>query len=163
MGDERLVRQTSSTHGPEGYITADSAVIARTQERLRRKLEDAVGEFTFHESDLQSEAETLVIAYGVTARAAREAVQAQRADGKPVSLLILKTLWPVPEALIREAAGNHAEILVVEMNLGQYVNEIRRVVRDRAVRFFGTMDGNLVTPAQIRESIRNPNREGMPS
>jgi 2-oxoglutarate ferredoxin oxidoreductase subunit alpha len=163
MGDERLVRQTSSTHGPDGYITADSVVIARTQDRLRRKLEDAVGEFTFFESDLQPEAETLVIAYGVTARAAREAVQAERADGKPISLLILKTLWPVPEALIREAAGTHSEVLVVEMNLGQYVNEIRRVVRDRAVRFFGTMDGNLVTPAQIRESIRNPNREGMPS
>lgn len=163
MGDERLVRQTSSTHGPEGYITADSAVIARTQERLRRKLEDAVGEFTFYESDLQPEAETLVIAYGVTARAAREAVQAERAEGNPTSLLILKTLWPAPEALIREAAGTHSEILVVEMNLGQYVNEIRRVVRDRTVRFFGTMDGNLITPAQIRESIRNPNREGMPS
>ena len=161
MGDPRLVRQTSSTHGSDGYITADSAVIGRTQDRLRRKLEDAVGEFTFYESDLQPEAETLVIAYGVTARAARQAVRAERAEGNPASLLILKTLWPVPEAAIRDAVGNHAEVLVVEMNLGQYVNEIRRVVRDREVRFFGTMDGNLVTPAQIRESIRNPNREGI--
>jgi 2-oxoglutarate/2-oxoacid ferredoxin oxidoreductase subunit alpha len=154
MGGERLVRQTSSTHGPDGYITADAEIIARTQDRLRRKLEDAVGEFAFYEADLRPEAETLAIAYGVTARAAREAVRAERAAGNPVSLLILKTLWPVPEALIREIAGNHRDILAVEMNLGQYVHEIRRVLRDKEVRFFGTMDGNLIAPHQIREALR---------
>ncbi|MEJ2475641.1 MAG: hypothetical protein P8Y74_17400 [Desulfobacterales bacterium] len=74
-------------------------------------------------------------------------------SGRPVSLLILKTLWPVPETLIREKAEHVQRVVVAEMNLGQYVREIQRVLPDKTVDFLGRMDGRLISPQQIMETI----------
>ena len=74
---------------------------------------------------------------------------------KPISLLILKTLWPVPENLIREKAGSAKRIVVVEMNFGQYVREIERILPDKKIDFLGRMDGQLITPDQIKQIVVN--------
>jgi 2-oxoglutarate/2-oxoacid ferredoxin oxidoreductase subunit alpha len=153
IGDQTLVRQTSSTHGVNGYITVDPDEIQTFQLRLEKKLMAHVDEFTHFDRDLDPQAGTLVVAYGVTARAARVAVAASRAAGKSVSLLIPKTLWPVPERLIRDAAAAHDRVVVVEMNMGQYVREVRRVLPGKPVIFLGQMNGNLIKPEQIREVI----------
>ena len=155
LGADRLVRQTSSTHGPDGYITTDAAQIAANQVRLNRKLESAVSSFSFHEAVDNSAADTLVIVYGVTTRAAREAVEEMNRDGQAVSMLALKTLWPVPEQLIRTKAQSCRRIVVVEMNLGQYVREIERVLPGTEIVFYGRMDGDLISPEQIKEVIAN--------
>jgi 2-oxoglutarate ferredoxin oxidoreductase subunit alpha len=94
-----------------------------------------------------------VVVYGVTARAARVAVAASRAAGQPVSLLTPKTLWPVPERLIVDTAATYDRVVVVEMNMGQYVREIRRLLPGKQVDFLGQMNGDLIKPEQIREVI----------
>ncbi len=153
MGGDTLVRQTSSTHGPDGYITTDAQVIAQTQMRLTNKLTSKIHEFSFYEEAGMAGADTLVIVYGVTARAAKVAVEEANRDGHRISLLILKTLWPVPEDLIRQKAESARQVMVVEMNLGQYVREIQRVLSDKKIAFLGQMNGNLITPRQIRRFI----------
>ena len=155
IGGNTLVRQTSSTHGPDGYITTNPETIARNQARLSRKLLSTIDTFSFYEEDAMPDADTLVVAYGVTARAARVAVQQARQAGGRVSLLVLKTLWPVPEKLIRQKAQTAKRVVVVEMNLGQYVREIERVLKDKPVVFLGQMDGNLIAPRQIGKVIAN--------
>ncbi len=152
IGGNVPVRQTSSTHGPDGYITTDPDQISANQWRLQQKLEGAVDRYTFFDEHAEN-ADTLVISYGVTARAASDAVRWCRQVGNPVGLLILKTLWPVPEPLIREKAAPYRRVVVVEMNLGQYVHEIRRVLKDRPVEFLGQMDGRLITPGKIKEAV----------
>jgi 2-oxoglutarate ferredoxin oxidoreductase subunit alpha len=153
IGGERLSRQTSSTHGEDGYITPDPSHIAALVRRLKRKLEGQVDKFSYHQADLQPEADTLVISFGVTARAARQACREMNAQGKPVSLAVLKTLWPVPEDLLRKLAGGAKRIVVAEMNLGLYVREVERVLCDKTVDFVGEMDGKLVSPQKIKEAI----------
>ena len=153
IGHEVLVRQTSSTHGADGYITTDSAAIARNQERLQDKLLSAVDRFSMHELYSYKQAGTLLIAYGVSARAAKAVFNAQKQQGEPISLLVLKTLWPVPENVIQQAARPAKRIVVVEMNLGQYVREIKRIVPGKTVDFCGQMDGRLITPARIKEAV----------
>lgn len=153
IGDSTLVRQTSSTHGANGYITVDPDEIDAFQSRLEKKLTAHVDQFTLFEQDTDPQAKTLVLAYGVTARAARAAVAASRAAGKPVSLLIPKTLWPVPQRLIVDAAAPCDRLVVVEMNMGQYVREIRRLLPGKPVTFLGRMNGNLIKPEQIAEVI----------
>jgi 2-oxoglutarate ferredoxin oxidoreductase subunit alpha len=155
IGDSILVRQTSSTHGADGYITTDYHQIGRNQERLKTKLESAVHAFSFHEAFPGEGADTLLVAYGVTARAAKAVHQTFASEGLALALLILKTLWPVPEALIREKAAGVKRVVVVEMNTGQYVREIKRVLPDKDVQFFGQMDGRLISPNQIGEVIRH--------
>ncbi|MDP3283049.1 MAG: pyruvate flavodoxin/ferredoxin oxidoreductase, partial [Desulfobacterales bacterium] len=71
IGGKTPVRQTSSTHGDDGYITTDYNIISRFQNRLKNKIESAAGSFAFHESFIEEEADTLIITYGVTARAAK--------------------------------------------------------------------------------------------
>jgi len=155
IGGERLVRQTSSTHGADGYITTDPAQIASMQERLNAKLNQSVSAFTYYDEYRVSGADTLVIAYGVTARAAMAAVKKLQQSDSKASLLILKTLWPVPEALIREQAAPYKRVVVAEMNLGQYVREIRRVLAGKKIDFLGQMNGELIKPGRIQEVIQN--------
>ncbi len=154
IGDKSLVRQTSSTHGPDGYITTSPDVISASQTRLMNKLNSTVNRYSFHETSIE-DSDTMILTYGVTARAAREAGETMKKEGKPVSLMVLKTLWPVPEELIKEKTKNTERVLVVEMNMGQYVNEIKRILPDKRIGFLGQMDGRLITPQRIMEEIKN--------
>ena len=136
-------------------MRAELSAIARNQERLEQKLLSAIDRFSFHEAYHIENADTLLIAYGVSARAAKAVFKEQKRQGKPISLLILKTLWPVPQDVIRQAARNARRIVVVEMNLGQYVREIKRILPRKPVVFCGQMDGRLITPTRITEAINN--------
>jgi 2-oxoglutarate ferredoxin oxidoreductase subunit alpha len=78
-----------------------------------------------------------------------------KSTGKPVRLLLLKTLWPVPEIVIRKAAEDVKRVVVVEMNLGQYVREIERILGEKKVDFCGQMDGWLISPNKIKEAVTN--------
>ena len=152
IGGPRLVRQTSSTHGRDGYITVDREAIAQNQNRLENKLKTAVDQFSFYDF-YDADTDTLLITYGVTSRAAKTALADLKEGGTPIAHLVLKTLWPVPKNLIRDIAGRFSKIVVIEMNMGQYVREIQRVVGDKPVEFFGLMDGNLITPTCIKEVL----------
>ena len=152
IGDSIPVRQTSSTHGADGYITTDAGEIRSFQRRLQDKLQISIEHYSYHEF-IAENTRTLLITYGVTARAAKAACRLLRQQGRPVSLLVLKTLWPLPEALIRRSARQAERVVVIEMNLGQYVDEIRRILPDKQIDFFGQMDGHLITPRQIEEVI----------
>ena len=149
------VRQTSSTHGANGYITTDQTQISRILKRLQAKLESAVAEFSFYDLLTADKSETLLISYGVTARAAKAVYKELKNTERPVSLLILKTLWPVPIEVIRRAAKGFKRVVVVEMNLGQYVGEVQRILPDQHIDFYGQMDGHLITPHKIKEAVIN--------
>ena len=153
VGGNIPVRQTSSTHGPDGYITTVYDEISNNQKRLHKKLVSGVDRFSFYDTRMAAGADTLLLTYGVTARAAHSVYKKLKNRKKPVSLLILKTLWPVPEKLIRETAGKVKRVVVAEMNLGQYVREVERILPDKTVHFLGQMDGRLITPNQIEEVI----------
>lgn len=155
IGGPVLVRQTSSTHGPDGYITIDPRVIEANQERLQNKILAAEERITLYEENHRKGADTLVISYGVTSRAVEDACALLDKKGKPVSFLTLKTLWPVPETLLLKASERYARIVVIEMNLGQYVGEIQRVLCGKKVDFYGQMNGILIKPAKIMEVIEN--------
>ena len=153
IGGNRLVRQTSSMHGPDGFITTDSKQISHNQSRLEQKVESKLDDYVFYDWEPAVNADTLVITYGVTTRAARDAIQTLTGTGHPVSHLTLKTLWPVPHRLIREFAAPYRRIVVPEMNLGQYIHEIERILAGKNIIFLGQMNSVLITPQQILELI----------
>jgi 2-oxoglutarate/2-oxoacid ferredoxin oxidoreductase subunit alpha len=147
------VRQTSSTHGPDGFITTDPAEIARGLTRMQSKINAAADQLAVIDHHPAEGADTLIVTYGVTSRAAGAAAHDLQRRGKPASLLVLKTLWPVPEAAIRHAAGGVQRILVAEMNLGQYVREIERILPGKEIGFCGQMDGRLIAPETLVEAV----------
>ena len=155
IGGDVLVRQTSSTHGANGYITTDHDEIAAMIKRLKTKIQGAIDEFSYYDCYKADNAKTLMISYGVSSRAAKAVFNELNSTGHPVSLLVLKTIWPVAEKIIRREAREVKRVVVIEMNLGQYVNEIQRIVPDKPVELLAQMDGRLITPRAIKEKVIN--------
>ena len=149
MGGKTPVRQTSSSHGPDGFITSDPELLEKGINRIRDKLLEDRDILSFHRLDPDPAADILLIVYGVTARAAKDAVGALRDQSYRVSLLILQALYPVPEKLLRKEISKVSRVIVVEMNLGHYVREIERMSGAVEVEFFGKMNGELISPEEI--------------
>jgi 2-oxoglutarate/2-oxoacid ferredoxin oxidoreductase subunit alpha len=166
IGGEHITRFTGSSHDELGFLTKDPAKVGRLNEHLRRKIEDHRDEIELVRADMEPGAATLFIAYGITARAQAEAVREARAAGRAVSALTLQTLWPVPETAIltavTETHGALRRIVVAELNLGEYRQEVERVVyrwtaqgRHPAPDIVGInrVDGELITPGQFLEAV----------
>ncbi len=154
IGADTLVRQTSSTHGINGYITIDPEEILNINSRLSNKIIDSIEEFAFYEDHIKKDSDTLIITYGISSSSAIEAYYLAEKDSKSISVLTLKTLWPVCENLIKEKAEDFKNILVIEMNQGQYINEIKRVLPDKNIQFLGRMNGSLIKPHEILKAIK---------
>jgi len=154
-GGPHTLRVTTSTHDERGFLTKSPAVVDALNRRLASKVEDHLDEATLVEPDLQAGAGALVVSYGVTALAARAAVAALRRSGTPVSHLVVRTLWPVPEEPIRRASRGVGRVVVPELNLGQYRREVERVVRGSAeVTGVNRVDGGLLTFEEIVRGIQ---------
>lgn len=149
LGGPHLVRYTTSMHDQAGLLTKDPDVIAAMLTHYERKITDHVDEIARYELEEEAGADTLVVAYGVTARAAREAVARARGKGARVSLLVLKTLYPVPERLLADALAPVSRVVVPEMNLGQYVEELRKLADGRELISLAKMNTELLTPEEI--------------
>jgi len=150
---EQFFRITSSTHGRDNYITADTQVIEDAVDGLAHKLDTVNEELSSIEIVGDGKDTTLLVVYGVTARAAREAVTGLRRDGQRVALMVIKTLFPLAEKVIAEAIQGREKVVVIEMNLGQYVQEIRRLSGTVPVHFFGQMNGELISPETIAREV----------
>ncbi len=102
------------------------------------------------------DAEIVVVGFGSAGRVAYSAVRAARAEGIPVGLLRPVTLSPFPFDQIAELAGHASAILVVEMNAGQMLEDVRLAAGKRLpVSFYGRMGGMVPFPDEILTEIRH--------
>lgn len=100
------------------------------------------------------DAEYIVVAYGLVARIAHRAVEIAREHGIRVGLLRPVTLYPFPYAEIGRLAGQVNGVLVVEMNSGQMVEDVRLGVEGRKpVRFYGRMGGVIPSPEEVVSAL----------
>ena len=80
------------------------------------------------------------------------AVREARKRGRKVSSLILQTLFPVPQKVIRQSLEGIKKVVVPEMNMGQYMLEIERLAPDSVeVVSVGKMNTTLLSPGEILE------------
>ena len=91
--NEHQVRMTASTHDTKGILQNSSKEALDNSRRLQEKLVTNLAEFTHYHLDEQKDAKCLLMSYGITAQAAREAVKIIRDSGKKISLLIAGTLF----------------------------------------------------------------------
>ena len=153
FGGPHLLRFTTSTHNEFGHITKDPEEIRKLNQHLSAKIEAQRDEIALVKTDLQEGADTIIISYGIVARAVEEAVREIRGKGLEVSVLTIYSLWPVPEKAICAAMKRVQRVIVPELNLGQYRREIERLARsDQEILGINHMDGNLISPAEIIEA-----------
>ncbi|HSW36098.1 MAG TPA: hypothetical protein VLH18_05810 [Candidatus Limnocylindrales bacterium] len=141
------VRITASTHDCKGDLQHTTPEALANSRRLAEKVEKNIDSYTFYDWN-DAAGETVVVAYDVTAAAAREAVDRLCSDGKKVSLLIPKTLFPVPPKYL-EILGRYKKVIMVEENMqGQY----REILFGKSARSgvcSVTAVGRLITPEEI--------------
>ena len=129
---------------------------------LERWMEIEANEVRFKEFYLD-EAEIVVVGFGTAGRVAYSAVRAARAEGIPVGLLRPISLSPFPMDKVRELAEKASSFLVVEMNSGQMLDDVRLAVGGKApVEFYGRMGGVVPFPDEILEEIRRIAKEPPP-
>jgi len=108
------------------------------------------------ETVLTDDAEIVLVAFGTSARIARSAVSFARQEGIKAGLVRPITLFPFPEKIISEIAERVPRILVVEMNLGQMVEDVRLAVNGKApVSFYGRPGGANLVVEDILCAVRN--------
>ena len=106
------------------------------------------------ESYLTEDADIVVVAFGASSRVSRSAVNAARAKGIKAGLFRPITLWPYPVDALEKTVGTAKKYLVVEMNMGQMIEDVKLAVNGRKpVEFFGRTGGIIPTPAEVLAQI----------
>ncbi len=101
------------------------------------------------------DADVIVVAYGISARISRGAVEKARKQGIKAGLIRPITLWPFPSELISKAANEPRIFLTVEMSCGQMVEDVRLAVSGNApVVFWGRPGGGVPTVEQVFDKIK---------
>ena len=118
--------------------------------RLQAKLRDIAANEVRWEEYSTEDAEILLVAFGTVGRVCQSVVRDAREKGLKVGLLRPITLWPFPSARLTELAEQVRGMLVVEMNAGQMVEDVRLAVEGRCpVSFYGRMGGIVPLPDEI--------------
>jgi 2-oxoglutarate ferredoxin oxidoreductase subunit alpha len=160
-GDGLRVHSTGLTHTADGFPTQQPALAGRAVQRLVDKIERHRAEIERFETVQTEDAEFVIVAVGIVARAARRAVADLRADGIKAGLLRPITLWPFPERAMREAAARARRVLVAEMNAGQLALEVERLAgAPGKVARLNRIDGEPIAPAEIVAKIRELAADG---
>ena len=154
VGGEVKVTVTGSAHDWQGRLKKPSPEVVELLLHLQRKIEAHAAEMAMVRSDLDPEASCLLVSYGITARAARQAVGMLRKEGFPISFLQIQTLFPVPTEALRRAAAGIRTVLVAEENLtGQYRAVLAPLLNDRRLMGINKI-GSMISPAEIVRAIR---------
>jgi 2-oxoglutarate ferredoxin oxidoreductase subunit alpha len=116
------------------------------------KIESAEEDIALVKRNIEADAETLIISYGITSRSVAVAVKKMREQGYKVSSLTVQSLYPVPRATLSKALVGIERVIVPEMNMGQYIQEIQRLI-PAGVKVVGVnkMDTTLISPDEIIE------------
>lgn len=155
FGDENILRVTGLVHDEYGYSTADPQIAGQLVQRLQDKIDQAAHLLPQPQYFGSDDPAAVVISFGISARAAREAVLRACEQGIPTRLVQLPTIFPFPEQAVREACLPARTVFVVEMNGGQLCREVRAsgIAREKVVSI-NRADTSVITPAEIWQKIK---------
>ncbi|HBH04449.1 MAG TPA: pyruvate flavodoxin/ferredoxin oxidoreductase [Candidatus Rokubacteria bacterium] len=153
LGGPRKVTLTGSAHNKDGWLRKNDPETLEVLRHLEAKVAARAADLTLVTEDLDAGADTVVVSYGITARAAREAVRAARAAGRRVSFVGLLTLFPVPAAALRAAVGGARRVVVAEENLGGLYRRVLAGALPGVELSSVNKLGGMIRPAEILEAL----------
>ncbi|MGD8384226.1 MAG: 2-oxoacid:acceptor oxidoreductase subunit alpha [Lysobacterales bacterium] len=159
-GDGYRTHTTGLTHKESGFPTQVPTEVTRVTKRLLEKIERQRDRIEQFESVHCDDAEILVVAIGIAARASERAVNMARQRGIKAGLLRPVTLWPFPENELRRLAAGAGHVLVPEMNAGQLILEVQRLCPDSVtVTGLNRFDGEPTRPDEVLAKIEELSHE----
>ena len=156
FGDGYRFHVTGLAHDDTGFPIRPGTEVAGELHRLKHKIDLARKMVERVEEIALADADVIIVAYGITSRAAKAAVSAARAKGLRIGLFRLVTIWPFPGKRLAEVARNAKGILVAEMNMGQVILTVSHSVRgDVRIEGLNRTDGEPIKPDQIVDAARS--------
>jgi len=131
MGQNKRVANVSYYVGDyDTYLREKYAEIDKNEQR--------------YENYRVGDAEVVIVAYGISSRIAREAVNYARQVGLKLGLIRLKTLVPYPVKAFEEIPESCKGLLCVEMNiLGQMVDDVKVATKSKYPVYFHGSSKNV--------------------
>lgn len=124
--------------------------------RLQEKYQEITRKEVRYENYKTEDAEYLLVGFGTSSRLCREAVNILRKSGIKAGLFRPITLWPFPEKELAKAAKGVKKTLVVEMNAGQMLEDVRLSIgTDKPIDFYGKMGGIVPVADEIIERVKS--------
>ncbi len=146
---------TGLMHDMWGFPTEEPRFVYELTQHLMDKIEDHGKEITRVKEFFVDDAACLLVSYGSPARTALHLLENRRARGEKLGLLELQTLWPFPHEAVRERCASVDSVIVVEMNTGQILHEVKKAVADPDKVFLANrIDGDFITPTDILNVLR---------
>ena len=146
---------TGLFHDMWGFPSSEPRTIHGLLHHLVDKLENRTNLIARYQEYYLEDADYLIISYGSAARSARHVVENRRLRGEKFGLLELQTLWPFPHDIVREKCAHAKFVVVVEMNMGQILREVKLAVdQPQNVFLANRIDGVFITPEDIINIIR---------
>lgn len=145
---------TGLHHDAKGFPTEEIETCRLLIERLFNKVEAHQDEIDLYEEFMMEDAEVLIIAYGSVSLAAKEAIRHLRAAGIKAGLFRPITLWPSPAVRIKHWTDKIKKVLCVELNIGQYRDEIQRASSRLDIEGLFKVNGRAISPYEIVEKVK---------
>jgi 2-oxoglutarate ferredoxin oxidoreductase subunit alpha len=132
----------------------------KTNLRLLRRWEEVQTKELRYKEYFLEDAEIVVVGFGTAGRVALSAVRAAREQSLKVGLFRPVTVAPYPYARVAELASKAKSLLVVEMNSGQMLEDVRLAVNGRTpIEFYGRLGGVIPFPDEILNEIQSLAKE----
>ena len=107
-----------------------------------------------YEEYLMDDAEVCVVAFGITARVAKNAINEARAKGVKVGMIRPITLWPFPKKPLAAAADKCKAFITVEMNMGQMIDDVKLAIEcKKPVYLCNRVGGMIPSPEEVLAKI----------
>ena len=127
----------------------------KTNIRLLKRWEEIQAKEIRYKEYYLDDAEFVVVGFGTAGRVALSAVRAARAQGIKVGLFRPVTVSPFPYGRVAELASKSKALLVVEMNSGQMLEDVRLAVNGKTpIEFYGRLGGVVPFPDEILAEIQ---------
>lgn len=113
------------------------------------------------EEYLTEDAEICIVAFGIAARVAKNAINTAREQGLKVGMVRPITLWPFPKKPLLKLADNVHTFISVELSMGQMVEDIELAIRcKKPVVLCNRAGGCIPSPEQVLKAIVKANENG---
>ena len=145
---------TGLHHDKNGFPTEEIETCRKLIQRLEDKVELHKDEIESYEEFEMADAEIMIIAYGSVSLAAKEAIRHLRADGIKAGLFRPITLWPSPAEKMKEYTDKIKKVLVVELNIGQYRDEVQRATSRLDIDGLFKVNGRPISPHEIVNKVK---------
>jgi len=145
---------TGLHHDAMGFPTEEIETCRKLIDRLFRKVEEHLDEIESNEEFMVDDAEILIIGYGSVSLAIKEAVLRLREEGVKVGMFRPITLWPSPEKRMHELGQKFDKVLSVELNQGQYLEEVQRSMGRLNIEKLTKTNGRPFSPQDIIDKVK---------